>query len=81
MHVHNALASRVIIDQLTSLLRKVREEVNAWVKCLPAMLDASPMMYPPLHRGDGSRGQDPDHSQSPRGDSASSISLSLDERV
>jgi hypothetical protein len=43
------------------LLPKDREEVNAQVNCLHAMLDAATMMDPTLHRGDERRGQDPDH--------------------
>jgi hypothetical protein len=40
------------------------------------MPDAATMMEPALHPGGQRRGQDPDHRQSPRGDSSSSISLS-----
>jgi hypothetical protein len=38
------------------------------------MLDAATMMDPTLNLGVGRRGQDPNHHQSPRGDSASSVS-------
>jgi hypothetical protein len=49
----NALASRVIFDQLTPLLHKDSKEVNTQVKCLHAMLDAATMTDPTLQRGDG----------------------------
>jgi hypothetical protein len=67
---HNALPSRMIINQLTPLLPKDSEEVNPQVKRLQTMLDAATMVDPTLKRGDGGWGQDPDHHQSPRGDSA-----------
>jgi hypothetical protein len=38
---HNALTSRMIVDQLAPLLPKDSEEVNVQVKCLQAMLDAA----------------------------------------
>jgi hypothetical protein len=40
---HNALASRMIVDQLTPLLRKDSEEVNAPVNRQQAMLDSATM--------------------------------------
>jgi hypothetical protein len=49
---HNALASRVIIDQLTPLLPKDCKEINAQVKLLHAMLDAATMMDLTHHRRD-----------------------------
>jgi hypothetical protein len=42
--VHNALASRVVVNQLTPLLPKDSEEVNLHVKRLHVMLDAATMM-------------------------------------
>jgi hypothetical protein len=63
----------MIVDQLTPLLSKVSEEVNAQVKCLQAMLNAATMVDLALDRGDEARGQDPDHRQSPRRDSANSL--------
>jgi hypothetical protein len=69
----NALASRMIIDQLTPLLPKDNEEVNAQVKRLQVMLDAAIVVDPILEHGDGVRGQDLDHRQSPCGDSTSSL--------
>jgi hypothetical protein len=63
----------MIIDQLTPHLPKDNKEVNAHVKCLQLMLDAATLVDPVLKRGDGAQGQDPDHRQSPREDSASSL--------
>jgi hypothetical protein len=40
------------------------------------MLDAATMTDPALNLGAGRRGQDPKHRQSPRGDSAISVSTS-----
>jgi hypothetical protein len=80
MPTHNALATWAIIDQLTSLLPKDSEEVNLQVKWLHAMLDAATMMDPALNPEAGRRGQDPEHRQSPHGDSAISFSHSPDER-
>jgi hypothetical protein len=57
---HIALASKVIIDQLTPLLPKDSEEVNEQVKRLDAVLDAATMTDPTLDHGDRRRGQDPD---------------------
>jgi hypothetical protein len=70
----NALASRVIIDQLSRLLSKDNEEVNAQVKRLHAMLDVGIMTDPALDLGDMMRDQDPTHRQSPCRDSAISLS-------
>jgi hypothetical protein len=41
MLAHNALASKMLIDQLTPHLPKDNEEVNIHVKCLQVMLDAA----------------------------------------
>jgi hypothetical protein len=76
MPTHNALASRVIVDQLTPLLPMESEEISLQVKWLHAMLDAAIMMDPALNRGGGRRGQDLNHRQSPHGDSASIVSTS-----
>jgi hypothetical protein len=59
--VHNALASRMIIDQLTPLLHKDSEEVNTQVKRLEAMMNAATMVDLTLDRGDGGWDQDPNH--------------------
>jgi hypothetical protein len=48
---HNALVSRVIVDQLTPLLPKDSEEVNTQVKRLHAMLDATIMTDLDIHQG------------------------------
>jgi hypothetical protein len=45
------LVSRVIVDQLTPLLPKDSEEVNAQVKRLHAMLDATIMTNLDIHQG------------------------------
>jgi hypothetical protein len=50
--VQNALASRMLIDQLTSHLPKDNEEVNAHVKRLQAMLNAATVVVPTLDRDD-----------------------------
>jgi hypothetical protein len=52
MPTHNALAARVIINQPTPLPPKDNEEVNAQVKRLHAMLDATTMTDPILDNGD-----------------------------
>jgi hypothetical protein len=80
MPAYNALASRVIVDQLTPLLPKDNEVVNAQVKHLHLMLDAVKVTDLTLHQGGRRQGQDPDHRQSPHGNSASSLSHSLDDR-
>jgi hypothetical protein len=66
-------------EQLTPLLPTDSEEVNVQVKHLQAMLDAAIMVDPTRDRGDRGWGQDPDHRQSPRGDSANNITP-LEER-
>jgi hypothetical protein len=58
---HNALASRMLIDQITPHLPKDNEEVNVHVKHLQAMLDAA-MVADPVHdKEDGDRGHEDDH--------------------
>jgi hypothetical protein len=79
MSAHNALALRMIIDQLAPLLPKNSKEVNAQVKHLQAMLDAAIGEDPTPQRGDRRWGQDPDHYPSSHRDSASSITP-LEER-
>jgi hypothetical protein len=63
----------MIVDQLTPLLPKDSEEVNAQVKRLQAMLDTTTMVDVTLDHRDRRQGQDPDHCQSSREDSGSSI--------
>jgi hypothetical protein len=53
MPAHNALASRMLIDQITTHLPKDNEEVNAHVKRLQAMLDAATMVDLVHDREDG----------------------------
>jgi hypothetical protein len=55
------LASKMIVDQLTSLLPKDSEKVNMQVKCLHVMLDTAIIVDPSLDRGDRRRGHDPDN--------------------
>jgi hypothetical protein len=55
---------------------KYNKEVNLQVKWCNAMLDAATMTDPTLNPAARRRGQDPDHFQSPRGDSAKSVSTS-----
>jgi hypothetical protein len=57
----NALASRMLIDQLTPHLPKDNEEVNAHVKCLQAMLDAVTVVDLVLDHDDEARGHELDH--------------------
>jgi hypothetical protein len=49
---HDALALRVIVDQLTPSLSKDSEELNVQVMCLHAMLDANKWTDPTLDLGD-----------------------------
>jgi hypothetical protein len=58
---HNALASRMLIDQLTPYLPKDNEEVNAHVKCLQAMLDAATVVDPILYCDGEVRSHELDH--------------------
>jgi hypothetical protein len=59
--MQNALASRMLIDQLTPHLSKDNEEVNTHVKQLQAMLDATTVVDPILDRDDEARGHALDH--------------------
>jgi hypothetical protein len=67
---HNALASRMLVDQITPHLPKDNEEVNAHVKRLQAMLDVAMVADPVYDQEDRDRGHDDDH-RGFRGDSAS----------
>jgi hypothetical protein len=69
----NALASRMLINQLTPHLLKDNEEVNAHVKRLQAMLDVATIVDLTLNHDDEERGHELDHQQSPHGDSTSSL--------
>jgi hypothetical protein len=53
--MQNDLASRMLIDQPTPNLPKDNEKVNAHVKRLQAMLDASIVVDPTLNRDDKAR--------------------------
>jgi hypothetical protein len=57
----NALASRMLIDQLTPHLPKDNQEVTAHVKRLQAMLDAAIVVDPALNCDDEAWGHDHDH--------------------
>jgi hypothetical protein len=70
---HNALASRMVIDQLTPHLPKDNKEVNMHVKHLQAMLDTAIMVDPVHNQDDGNQGQELDHQQSQREDLAISL--------
>jgi hypothetical protein len=59
--VQNALASRMLIDQLTPHLPKDNKEFNAHVKHLQAMLDVATVVDLTLDCDDKARGHDPDH--------------------
>jgi hypothetical protein len=63
----------MLIDQLTPHLSKDNEEVNAHMKHLQEMLDAAIIVDLVLDRDDEAWGHGPDHRQSLRGDSASSL--------
>jgi hypothetical protein len=71
--VQNALASKMLIVQLTPHLPKDNEEVNAHVKRLQAMLHAATVVDSTLDHDDEPRGHEPDHQQSLLRDSASSL--------
>jgi hypothetical protein len=73
MPAHNALASRVLIDQITTHLPKDNEEVNAHVKRFQAMLDAATMVDMVHDLEDGDQGHEFEHRQSPHGDLTSII--------
>jgi hypothetical protein len=70
---HNALASRMLVDQITPHLSKDNEEVNAHVKRLQAMLDTTTVADPVYDQEGRDRGHDDEHWESPHGDSASII--------
>jgi hypothetical protein len=53
---HNALPTRVIVDQFTPLLPKDSKEVNLQVKRRRAILNATTMMDPTLNLGGRKRG-------------------------
>jgi hypothetical protein len=57
----NTVSSWVVLDQLTPLLPKDSEVVNAQFKRLHAMLDTSTLMDLALDQRDKRRDQDPDH--------------------
>jgi hypothetical protein len=76
--MQNALASRMLIDQLTPHLSMDNEEVNTHVKRLQAMLDATTVVDPTLDRDDEAWGHALDHRQSLHGDSASSLTLPVE---
>jgi hypothetical protein len=67
------MASRMLIDQLTPHQPKDNEEVNAHMKHLQVKLDATIVVDLTLDCDDEARGHEPDHRQSPHGDSASSL--------
>jgi hypothetical protein len=60
----------MLIYQLTPHLPKDKEEVNAQVKHLQAMLNAAVVVDPVTDHGGDVRNQDPNHRRSPHGDSA-----------
>jgi hypothetical protein len=70
---HNTLASRKLFDQLSPYLPKDNEEVNVHVKRLQSMLDAVIMVDSIHDRDDSNWSKVPDHRQSPRRDSARSL--------
>jgi hypothetical protein len=61
----------MLVDQITPHLPKDNEEVNAHVKRLQAMLDATMVADPVYDQEDRDRGHDDDHREIFRGDSAS----------
>jgi hypothetical protein len=58
--VQNAMASRILIDQLTPHLPKDNEEVSAHVKCLQAMVDATTVVDPVFDCDNEARGHEHD---------------------
>jgi hypothetical protein len=70
---HNAMALRMLIDQITPHFPKGNEEVNAHVKRLQGMLDAATIVDPVHDQEDKDLGHEDDHRHPPHGDSASSI--------
>jgi hypothetical protein len=75
---HYALASRMLINQITPHLPKDNEEVNAHVKRLQVMLDVAMVVDLVQDQEDGGQGHEDDHRWSPQDDSASSITPSED---
>jgi hypothetical protein len=63
----------MFVDQITPHFSKDNEEVNVHVKHLQAMLDATIVADPVHDQEDDDQGHEDDHQQSPRGDSACSI--------
>jgi hypothetical protein len=63
----------MLVDQITRYLPKDNKEVNVHVKRLKPMLDATTVADPVYDQEDRDRGHGDDHWESPRGDSASSI--------
>jgi hypothetical protein len=63
----------MLINQLTPLMPKDNEEVNAHVKRLHVMLDAATRVDPTLDHEDEARGHELDLWQSPNRDSESSL--------
>jgi hypothetical protein len=70
---HNALASRMLVNQITPHLPKDNKDVNAHVKRLQAMLDATMVADLVYDQDDKDRSHDGDHWDSLHGDSASNI--------
>jgi hypothetical protein len=65
----------MLVDQIAPHLPKDNEEVNTHVKRLQVMLDVAIIADPVYDPEDRDRGHDDDHRESPRGDSANSITL------
>jgi hypothetical protein len=63
MPAHNALASRMLVDQITPPphLPKDNEEVNMHIKCLQVMLDVAIVVDPICDQEDRDRGHDDDN--------------------
>jgi hypothetical protein len=61
MPTHNALASRVLVNQITPHLPKDNEEVKTHVKWLRVMLDTTTAADPIYDQEDKDRGHDDDH--------------------
>jgi hypothetical protein len=59
------MASRMLVDQITTHLPKDNEEVNAHVKCLQVMLVIATVADPTLDQEDEDQGHDDDHQESP----------------
>jgi hypothetical protein len=65
----------MLIDQITPHLPKDNEEVNAHVKRLQVMLDATTVVEPTHNQGDRDHGHDDHHWRSAHEDLTSSITL------